>query len=30
MDEPLVDNEGFPLASVDVYQVRHARQLIIC
>lgn len=30
MDEPLVDNEGFPLADVDVYAVRHARQRIIC
>lgn len=25
MDEPLVDDEGFPRADIDVYQVRHAR-----
>ncbi|EFA06519.1 26S proteasome non-ATPase regulatory subunit 9 [Tribolium castaneum] len=30
MSDPLVDAEDFPLNSVDVYQVRHARQRIIC
>jgi hypothetical protein len=30
MTEPLVDNEGYPRADVDVYQVRHARHKIIC
>lgn len=30
MTEPLVDAEDFPLPHVDVYQVRHARQRIIC
>ena len=29
MDSPLVDSEGFPLASIDVYAVRHARVKII-
>ncbi|XP_044730062.1 26S proteasome non-ATPase regulatory subunit 9 [Chrysoperla carnea] len=28
--DPLVDDEGFPLSHVDVYQVRHARHKIIC
>ncbi|KAK4885943.1 hypothetical protein RN001_002214 [Aquatica leii] len=30
MDEPLVDAEGFPINSIDIYQVRHARHRIIC
>lgn len=30
MTEPLVDDEGYPISSVDVYQVRHARQRLIC
>ncbi|GAB0096467.1 26S proteasome non-ATPase regulatory subunit 9 [Sergentomyia squamirostris] len=30
MDEPLVDSEGFPRSDIDVYQVRTARQQIIC
>ncbi|KAK9869237.1 hypothetical protein WA026_002988 [Henosepilachna vigintioctopunctata] len=30
MNDPLVDPEGFPINSVDVYQVRHARNRIIC
>jgi len=30
MIEPLVDAEGFPRNDIDVYQVRHARQRIIC
>lgn len=30
MTDPLVDAEGFPLNSVDIYQVRHARHRIIC
>lgn len=30
MTDSLVDAEGFPLAHVDIYQVRHARQKIIC
>merc|ERR1719430_1275600 len=28
MDDPLVDQEGFPRADIDVYQVRHARSNI--
>jgi len=28
MEEPLVDDEGFPRADIDVYQVRHARHNI--
>jgi 26S proteasome non-ATPase regulatory subunit 9 len=28
MDDPLVDEEGFPRADIDVYQVRHARHNI--
>jgi len=28
MDEPLVDQEGFPRSDVDVYQVRHIRSQI--
>ncbi|XP_066143367.1 26S proteasome non-ATPase regulatory subunit 9 [Euwallacea fornicatus] len=30
MHEPLVDPEGFPINSIDIYQVRHARHRIIC
>ncbi|CAH1173721.1 unnamed protein product [Phaedon cochleariae] len=30
MKDPLVDPEGFPINSIDIYQVRHARQRIIC
>ncbi|KAK0402354.1 hypothetical protein QR680_016288 [Steinernema hermaphroditum] len=30
MDTPLVDEEGFPKAEIDVYSVRHARSAIIC
>jgi len=30
MNDPLVDDEGFPINSIDVYQVRHARHRIIC
>ncbi|RZC35370.1 PDZ 2 and/or GRASP55 65 domain containing protein [Asbolus verrucosus] len=30
MNDPLVDTEGFPINSIDVYQVRHARHGIIC
>lgn len=30
MSEPLVDSEGFPISSIDTYQVRHARHRIIC
>lgn len=30
MDEPLVDQDDFPLANIDIYQVRNARHQIIC
>ncbi|CAD6992335.1 26S proteasome non-ATPase regulatory subunit 9 [Ceratitis capitata] len=30
MDGPLIDAEGFPRNDIDVYQVRQARQQIIC
>lgn len=30
MNNPLVDQEGFPISNIDVYQVRHARHRIIC
>uniref|UniRef100_A0A8R1DTX9 Nas2_N domain-containing protein n=1 Tax=Caenorhabditis japonica TaxID=281687 RepID=A0A8R1DTX9_CAEJA len=30
MDSPLVDAEGFPLNTIDVYAVRHARHDLIC
>lgn len=30
MEEPLVDNEGYPRSDIDVYKVRHARHRIIC
>jgi len=30
MSEPLVDQEGYPRTDVNVYQVRHARHMIIC
>ncbi|KAK8758281.1 26S proteasome non-ATPase regulatory subunit 9 [Amblyomma americanum] len=30
MDEPLVDNEGYPRSDIDVYKVRHARHRINC
>lgn len=30
MQEALVDNDGYPRADIDVYQVRHARHKIIC
>uniref|UniRef100_A0A1I7WTV0 Nas2_N domain-containing protein n=1 Tax=Heterorhabditis bacteriophora TaxID=37862 RepID=A0A1I7WTV0_HETBA len=30
MDSPLVDTEGFPISTIDVYSVRRARNEIIC
>lgn len=30
MSGPLVDAEGFPRNDIDIYQVRQARQTIIC
>ncbi|XP_045475312.1 26S proteasome non-ATPase regulatory subunit 9 [Harmonia axyridis] len=30
MNDPLVDSEGFPINSIDIYQVRYARNKIIC
>lgn len=30
MDESLVDNEGFPRSDVNLYQVRTARNKIVC
>lgn len=30
MGEPLVDNDGYPRADIDLYKVRHARHKIIC
>lgn len=30
MSDPLTDESGFPRNDIDVYQVRHARQQIIC
>ncbi|KAJ8933944.1 hypothetical protein NQ318_008698 [Aromia moschata] len=30
MKDPLVDAEGYPISSIDVYQVRNARHRIIC
>uniref|UniRef100_A0A1I7TV71 Nas2_N domain-containing protein n=1 Tax=Caenorhabditis tropicalis TaxID=1561998 RepID=A0A1I7TV71_9PELO len=30
MDSPLVDAEGYPLNTIDVYAVRHARHDLIC
>ncbi|XP_044745700.1 26S proteasome non-ATPase regulatory subunit 9 [Coccinella septempunctata] len=30
MNDPLVDAEGYPINSIDIYQVRHARNKIIC
>jgi len=30
MTGPLVDSEGFPRNDIDIYQVRQARQTIIC
>lgn len=30
MNGPLVDAEGFPRNDIDIYQVRQARQTIIC
>lgn len=30
MDGPLIDGDGFPRNDIDVYQVRQARQQIIC
>ncbi|KAF1766413.1 hypothetical protein GCK72_006370 [Caenorhabditis remanei] len=30
MDSPLIDAEGFPLNTIDVYAVRHARHDLIC
>ncbi|CAG9764685.1 unnamed protein product [Ceutorhynchus assimilis] len=30
MNDPLVDQEGFPISNIDTYQVRHARHRIIC
>ncbi|KRT84919.1 PDZ domain-containing protein, partial [Oryctes borbonicus] len=30
MADPLVDAEGFPLSHIDIYQIRYARQKIIC
>ncbi|CAH3944339.1 unnamed protein product [Pieris brassicae] len=30
MNDPLVDNQGYPRNDIDVYKVRHARHRIIC
>lgn len=30
MNDPLVDPDDFPLPNVDIYEVRDARQKIIC
>lgn len=30
MDSPLLDAEGYPLNTIDVYAVRHARHDLIC
>ncbi|KAF5271167.1 hypothetical protein FQA39_LY18840, partial [Lamprigera yunnana] len=30
MKMPLIDGEGFPINNINIYQVRHARQKIIC
>ena len=30
IDGPLVDEEGYPRADIDVYAVRHARHRIAC
>lgn len=30
MNDPLVDGEGYPINSIDIYQVRNARHRIIC
>lgn len=30
MDEPLVDDQGFPRNDIDVYQIRLTRSQIIC
>jgi len=30
MTDSLVDEENFPKANIDIYQVRHARNKIIC
>lgn len=30
MSGPLVDSEGYPRNDIDIYQVRQARQTIIC
>ncbi|CAH1102488.1 unnamed protein product [Psylliodes chrysocephalus] len=30
MKDPLVDSEGYPINSINVYQIRHARHRIIC
>lgn len=30
MNQPLVDDEGFPRDDIDVYQVRLTRHKIIC
>ncbi|OWF35346.1 26S proteasome non-ATPase regulatory subunit 9 [Mizuhopecten yessoensis] len=30
LKEPLVDEEGFPRADIDVYSVRHSRHQVIC
>ncbi|CAO4364803.1 unnamed protein product [Caenorhabditis nigoni] len=30
MDSPLIDSEGYPLNTIDVYAVRHARHDLIC
>lgn len=30
MDEPLVDDQGFPRNDIDVYQIRLTRNRLIC
>ncbi|KAH9381673.1 hypothetical protein HPB48_000354 [Haemaphysalis longicornis] len=30
MDEPMVDNDGYPRGDIDVYKVQHARHDIVC
>lgn len=30
MNEPLVDSEGYPRNDLDIYQIRFARNRIIC
>lgn len=30
MNDPIIDDQGFPLPNIDHYQVRYARREIIC